>query len=83
MKILKFYADWCGPCKAQSMIIKGAGDKITVPVEDVNIDNAVFLSAQYAIKSVPTMILLDDNDKEIKRNVGVLKEQELIDWIGQ
>lgn len=81
MKLLKFYAEWCGPCKMQTMIIKGAGDKITVPVEEVDIDSNVFMSTQFNIRSVPTMVLVDDKEKEIKRNVGVMKEAELIEWL--
>lgn len=81
MKLLKFYAEWCGPCKIQSKIIQEAGDKITVPVENLNIDENIFASSQYQIRSVPTMILVDDEGKELKRKVGVMKEQELIEWI--
>jgi len=81
MKLLKFYAEWCGPCKMQSMIIKGAEDKITVPIEDVDIDQNVFMSTQFNVRSVPTMILVDDQEKEIKRKVGVMKEAELIEWL--
>jgi thioredoxin 1 len=81
MKLLKFYAEWCGPCKMQTMIIKGAADKITVPVEEVDIDSNVFMSTQFNIRSVPTMVLVDDKEKEIKRNVGVMKEAELIEWL--
>lgn len=81
MKLLKFYAGWCGPCKTQTAIIKAAGDKITVPVEEVNIDENVFMSSQFAVRSIPTMVLVDEKDKEIKRHVGVLKEQELVDWL--
>jgi len=65
----------------QTMIIKGAGDKITVPVEEVDIDSNVFMSTQFNIRSVPTMVLVDDKEKEIKRNVGVMKEAELIEWL--
>jgi thioredoxin-like negative regulator of GroEL len=65
----------------QTMIIKGAADKITVPVEEVDIDSNVFMSTQFNIRSVPTMVLVDDKEKEIKRNVGVMKEAELIEWL--
>lgn len=63
------------------MIIKGAEDKITVPIEDVDIDQNVFMSTQFNVRSVPTMILVDDQEKEIKRKVGVMKEAELIEWL--
>jgi len=81
MKLLKFYAEWCGPCKMQTMVIKNAGDKITVPVEEVDIDSNVFMASNFNIRSVPTMVLVDDKEKEIKRKVGVMQESELIEWL--
>lgn len=81
MKVLKFYAEWCGPCKVQSQIIKNAGDKITVPVEDVNIDDNLMLSQNFKIRSVPTMVIVDKDENEIKRHVGVLKEAELLEFL--
>lgn len=81
MKVLKFYASWCGPCKAQTMIINGAEGKLPVPVENVNIDENVFMASNFGVRSIPTMILVDKDEKEIKRHTGVLKEQELIDWM--
>lgn len=81
MKLMKFYAEWCGPCKAQSQIIKNAGDKITVSVEDVNIDDNLFMAQDFKVRSVPTLVLVDDSDNEIKRHVGLLKEEELIQFL--
>ena len=81
MKLLKFYAEWCQPCKMLSHIIKNAGDKITVPVEDVDIDNNIMMSVEYQVRSVPTMVLLDDDGKEIKREVGMMNEQKLLEFL--
>jgi thioredoxin 1 len=84
MKLLKFYAEWCGPCKVQSKIIKDAGDKIKIKVEDVDIDLNVSMSVDFNVRSVPTMILVDDRTEvEIKRHVGVLKEAELLEWLNK
>ena len=60
MKVLKFYADWCGPCKALTRVIEIAGEKVTIPVENVNIDENIFLAQEFKVRSVPTMILVDD-----------------------
>jgi thioredoxin-like negative regulator of GroEL len=65
----------------QSMVIKGAGDKITIPVEDVDIDSNVFMATNFGIRSVPTMVLVDDQEKEIKRKVGTMTESELLEWL--
>ena len=58
MKLLKFYAEWCQPCKMQSQIIKNAGDKIKTEIEDVDIDNNLMMATEYKIRSVPTMVLI-------------------------
>jgi thioredoxin 1 len=78
MKVLKFYADWCGPCKALTRIIEIAGEKVTIPVENVNIDENIFLAQEFKVRSVPTMILVDDTENEIKRHVGLVNEERLI-----
>jgi thioredoxin 1 len=81
MKVLKFYADWCGPCKGLTEIIKNAGDKITIPIENVNIDENIMLAQQFNIRSVPAMVLVDDGENEIKRQVGLVTEEKLLEFL--
>lgn len=81
MKVLKFYADWCGPCKALTRIIDIAGDKVTIPVENVNIDENIFLAQEFKVRSVPTMVLVDDNENELKRHVGLVNEEKLLEFL--
>ena len=83
MKLLKFYAEWCGPCKMQSQIIKNAGDKIKTPIEDVDIDNNIMMTVEHKVRSVPTLVLLDNEGNEVKRKVGLLKEAELLEFLGE
>ena len=81
MKAIKFYAEWCGPCKGLSMVIAGAEDKITVPIENVDIDQNIMDSVQYGVRSVPTMILLDEHGTEIRRKVGTMNEAQLLEFL--
>ena len=81
MKVLKFYADWCGPCKGLSMVIKGASDKITTQIEEVNIDENLMMAQMFNIRSVPTMVLVDKEEKEIKRQVGTMNETQLLELL--
>jgi thioredoxin-like negative regulator of GroEL len=81
MKVLKFYAEWCGPCKGLSMVIKSAADKITIPIEEVNIDENLMMSQMFNIRSVPTMVLVDKDEKEIKRQVGTMNETQLLEFL--
>jgi thioredoxin-like negative regulator of GroEL len=63
------------------MVIKGAADKITVPIDEVNIDNELMTSVEYGVRSVPTMILVDENGTELKRMVGAMNEEQLLDFL--
>ena len=81
MKLLKFHAKWCGPCQGLSMVIKGAEDKINAEIEDIDIDTCGSRSAEYNIRSVPVLILLDDSGKEIKRKTGGMNETQLLEFL--
>lgn len=76
MKILKFSASWCGPCKMLSMTMAGIKDQIPYPVEEIDIDENTELAQKYSIRGVPTLVLVND-DKEVKRKVGALTAPEL------
>ena len=76
MKILKFSASWCGPCKMLTKTIAGIKDEIPYPVEEIDIDENTDLAQKYGIRGVPTMVLID-GDKEVKRKVGSLTSHEL------
>jgi thioredoxin 1 len=81
MRVLKFYADWCGPCKVLTEVIHGAQDKINIPIEEIDIDKNSDAVIQYGIRSVPTMILLDENNNELKRVTGSLNQSDLFTFL--
>lgn len=81
MKLLKFYASWCAPCKVLSEVMANAADKITIPVEEVDIDNNLDLALQYGVRSVPVLVLLDDEGKEVRRQSGVVMEEALLEFL--
>ena len=81
MRVLKFEASWCQPCKMLSRVIEDAKDKITTPIEVVDIDEHQDLAIYYNVRGVPTMIILDDDGKEVKRQSGMLMESQLLEFL--
>jgi len=77
MQVLRFTATWCQPCKALAQQLEELGLDKNVTV--VDIDEQQDLAIQYGVRSVPTLIAVDNN-KEVKRMVGVKAKDILLDW---
>lgn len=76
--IVDFFAEWCGPCKTMSPILKQVkdmqGDKVRIVKVDVDKNNT--LAMQYSIQSVPTLMIFK-NGKQMWRQSGVINAGEL------
>lgn len=79
MKLMKFGATWCSPCKMLAAIM----DSVELPyeVESIDIDEQSELAMKYRVRGVPTLILVDDTGNEIKRNVGMFTREKLLEWV--
>ena len=69
MKILKFQAEWCGPCKMLSKTLEGYDE---VEIQEIDIDADQEVAIRYGIRGVPTLVLLDDNGAEVRRKSGMM-----------
>jgi thioredoxin 1 len=79
MKVLRFTASWCQPCK---MLAKTLEDVETqIPIEVIDIDENQGLAMDYGIRGVPTLVMLD-GDIEVKRVSGMLMKNQLTEWLG-
>ena len=76
-RILRFTASWCGPCKSLAMNLENAN--LTLPIEVVDIDVHDDVAQEYGIRSVPTLVMLDENT-EIKRLIGSKTVNQLQEW---
>lgn len=74
--IVDFYADWCGPCRVTSPILKDLaaeyGDEIYI--YKVNVDREKELADLFGVKSIP-MFLFIPMDKEPQVGVGALPKK--------
>ena len=73
-----FWAPWCPPCRAVAPSLErlAAARGGRLKVVKVNVDQNPELASRYAVRSIPTMVVLRDA-REIDRMVGALPEQEL------
>jgi len=76
-KIIYFTAPWCGPCRTFGPIVESSG----LPVHKVNIDEDQELAARYGVRSVPTLLKVDENGQEVgQRVIGVQSKENVLNW---
>jgi thioredoxin 1 len=69
--VVKFEADWCGPCKAsRSPYEKMAQNHTDVVFAAVNVDKAQSLGNKYKVTSLPTIVVFNPQGKQVKRMTG-------------
>jgi thioredoxin 1 len=76
MKLLKFEADWCGPCDQQDNLLE---DYDATPVEhiDVESDEGSSIAREWEIRSLPSLILLGDDGVPIQQWSGLTQPEEI------
>lgn len=77
--LVDFFAEWCGPCKTMSPILKEVKDVLgdTVSIIKIDVDKNPQTANQYQVQGVPTLILFK-NSKILWRQSGVVSKNQLI-----
>jgi thioredoxin-like negative regulator of GroEL len=73
-KILYFSASWCQPCKNFKPIMEQVSREL--PVQFVDVDASPQLVAEYGVRSVPTIVLVN-NGQVASKQAGVLTESQI------
>ncbi|SHM87148.1 thioredoxin [Polaribacter sp. KT 15] len=80
--LVDFFAEWCGPCKMMSPILKQVkdvlGDKVSII--KINVDKNQSLASRYQVRGVPTFMVFKEG-KQLWRQSGVLQTKELVEII--
>ena len=84
--LLKFEADWCGPCQAIKPIVHEVMKEHegSVVLTTVNVDDPENLSLvqRHGVRAIPTLVLLED-DEVIATHRGALGRAELLRFLAK
>lgn len=75
LKLIKFGASWCGPCRSLVPILEELKSRIII--EDIDVDEVdPVVLTNYKIRNIPVLIITKDN-VEVWRHVGSISKAEL------
>jgi len=76
--LLDFWAEWCGPCKMIGPILGELSEEYAdkVKIVKLNIDENNNTAIQYAVRSIPTLILFKDG-KVQAQHIGAAAKGQL------
>ena len=82
--LVDFFAEWCGPCKMMSPILKEVKSdlKDNISIIKIDVDKNQSLAAKFQVRGVPTFMLFKDG-KQVWRQSAMLQKHDLLAVIKQ
>jgi thioredoxin-like negative regulator of GroEL len=84
MRILKFQAEWCKPCKALSEAL--ADVDVGAPIEEIDVDKQSDIAQSHGVRSVPTLAFIvgeGEEEREVARIIGNTSVSKIIETVQQ
>lgn len=80
--IIDFWAEWCGPCKMFSPVFESASETYFEKLDfaKVNADSETELCEKFAIRGIPTLVIIK-NGKVIDKKVGAMTKMQFFDYL--
>lgn len=77
MKLLKFYAEWCGPCKTFGPIVEKVCEEKNISLSSIDVDLDSEMAQAHNVRSIPHIVLFGDDGRQIKSKSGAMSQSEL------
>jgi thioredoxin 1 len=84
MKIVSFSGEWCQPCKRFAPVfekVKKEYETKSLEFIKLDVETDYEITSEYNIKGIPCTLLLDNDGNEVKRLLGSVNEETLINII--
>lgn len=77
--LVDFFAEWCGPCKMMSPILKDVKETMQeqVSIIKIDVDKNQSIATKFQVRGVPSLMIFK-NGKQLWRQSGVLQKNDLI-----
>ena len=80
--LVDFWAEWCGPCKMIGPILEELHNEMSdnIKIVKVDVDNNNQTAMKFAIRSIPTLILIKEG-AVIAQHIGAASKAQLEGFI--
>lgn len=84
LQILKFEADWCGPCQQMKPVFDKFAKKNSdvATFKSVNVDDQPSVADAYSVRGLPTVIAIKDG-KVVGRQMGFMNAFALKSFVNK
>lgn len=82
MKLIKVFATWCQPCTALSAVLHGINHPLVQSMESLDIDKNPEFASDFGIRSLPTLLLIDEESGGlVKTLVGLKTKEQILEFL--